>query len=421
MNNEPEEESVIVSPEGQQQNYALKILFGPMLGCELHLPADDYFLIIDPGLALKDTAHTVSSAQQHAAYYAQSTLYIPCNVSSPNIALNLSQPAESEENKKGFRLELQDSAGSCVSFIEENKIFTYEHINLALKRQEDTWSDDILNFNFRSTRTTDELNYSLPQKVNPNRGKKLLAGTCCFMILIILATVIWFKKNEYKQQVLTLSEVLSGAPAPLEIVKSRDNKILFVLAKNLPEMEWAKQALYRTNETTVVIPVWLKQQSQDIIRRLLQAGYPVLQIDYSSPRHPVIAVYRKLSADEERNLIDELMKNIKFAVDISIIIKSKDQLLVEARQGLDRFHVQYRQINTADGYGLIVRDALNDSVLLSLHGFISEFHHKWGSNIINFSINLDENWLQNKSYIDSTEGYLFLSPRHWYFPLNNTR
>ncbi|EDA8457966.1 hypothetical protein A4K18_24395, partial [Salmonella enterica subsp. enterica serovar Bredeney] len=34
-------------------------------------------------------------------------------------------------------------------------------------------------------------------------------------------------------------------------------------------------------------------------------------------------------------------------------------------------------------------------------------------------INLNENWLQNKSYLENIngDGYVFLDPSHWYFPL----
>ncbi|EXU76568.1 type III secretion system protein [Erwinia mallotivora] len=420
MNSNVKDDFAAAHSESVQQNYTLKVLFGPMVGCELLLPADDYFLIIKPGADLQDKTTALSSEQQHAAHYALNTLYIPYSIDAPNIILRLSHPIEDEDGH-GFQLEVQDSSGGVKHVIKENEVFSHDTVHFAFKREGDNWSESVANFNLLPVVVKDEEEDSLIQNFKKKRNKIFLTGGCIILFLFIIAAVVCYKKIEYEKQVLTLTNVLSGAPAPLLVVKSRDKQEIFVLAHRLKEMEWATQAIYKLNENNRVIPVWLWQQSQDIIKRLSQLGYPVLQLDYNSPLHPVIYVYHQMSSDEEQRLKKALMKEILYAVNVSIKVKNKNQLLAEARQGLDRFHVHYRQITTANGYALIVRDALNDTVLLALRNFIAEFNQKWGSNVINFSINLDENWLQNKSYVDSSEGYLFMNPRHWYFPLNNSR
>ncbi|AXF77647.1 PrgH/EprH family type III secretion apparatus protein [Erwinia tracheiphila] len=403
--------------EEPAQIYCLKVLFGPMLGCELHLPEGDYFLIIEPGLALQDKTNNITSEQQHAAHYTLNTLYIPCDKPSPNIILRLSNSLE----EGGFRLELQDSAGFSTDIIEENKIFSHEHIHLALKRHDADWEEAITHFNLLPAKSKAEHEDNLQHRIKKRKELIFLIAFLLLAVLFIGTGILWYKKTEYNQQVLTLTEVLSGAPAPLQVVKGRDGKKIYVLAHNLPEMEWSTQAIRKMNESHRVIPIWLRQHGQDTIRRLFQAGYPVLQLDFNSPSHPVISLYRDPLPVEEKKLKSALLEYLPFYDDISITIKTKSQLLAEARQGLDRLHVPYRKIDTANGYALVVKDALSDSVLFALRDFIVEFNRKWGSNVINFSINLDENWLQNKSYVDSPDGYLFLNPRHWYFPLNKVR
>lgn len=417
--NEKEPISVMME-ENTPQNYTMKILFGPMFGSELHLPADDYFLIINPGLAPQDQAAVHTSSQEHAAHYTQNTLYIPCDKPSPNIELRLSQYFnEGEEGETGVRVEVQDVNGSYTTMLKENEIFTHEHVCFAFKRSEDEWTEEIKKFNFPSAV---EPELTVTEKINIFNSKKrraIIIGSIIFVLLVISAAVVWYKHAEYDRRLLSLNEILAGSPSPLEIVKSRDEKSIYVLAHKLPEMEWAQEALHKIKDNTNVIPVWLNKQRQNVIAQMSKSGYPVLQIDYHSPQHPVVAIYRQLTVNEEANLKAAALKKIPFAQDIRTIVKTKAQLLKDARQGLDRLHIYYRQIDTTTGYALVVRDALSDTSLSALQKFIKSFHQQWGNTVITFSINLDENWLQNKSYVDSNNGYLFLNPRHWYFPLKS--
>ncbi|QQG29064.1 PrgH/EprH family type III secretion apparatus protein [Pectobacterium carotovorum] len=401
-------------------NFTIKLLFGPMFGCELNVTAGDYFLIINPSSTLQDETAGISSVQEHAVHYTLNTLYIPCNVLSPNIILRLSHRLENED-KAGYGVEILDVSGNENVLVDENEIFTHGHICFAFKQSEKIWSEDILNYNLQSTEQKSErvlANHDIARFFNKRKNRAIAFGLFLLFLLLISASIVWYKKIESDRHVLTLNSVLSGSPSPLEVVKSRDDKTIFVLAQKLQEMEWAQEALFiKIKDNQNVVPVWLAQHKEETIALLYQAGYPVLQLDYSTPQHPVLAIYLPLSKTEEENLKSILLQKIPFATDIKLIVKDKNQLLKEARQGLDRLHIAYRKINTEVGYSLIIRDALSDSVLTSLNQYIKKFNSQWGSNIINFSINLDENWLQDKSYVDSSNGYLFLNPRHWYFPL----
>nr|AJW29719.1 type III secretion system protein [Pantoea ananatis] len=404
------------APEAQKK-FTLKVLFGPMFGCELHLPADDYFLIINPGLALQDNATAMMSFGDHAAAYTQNTLYLPCDMPSPNIILRLSAIFLDEESDEGYRLEVQGVDRSYPALLKENEVFVHEHIRFAIKRSEDEWHEEIKNFNLPPALDAE---FSEQEKLEEFKAKKkhaVVFGSIIILILVIITGVTWYKKLESDRQVLTLNEALAGAPMPVDIVRGRDNNLIYVLIQNFQAMEWTREALIKLQDKDSVVPVWLTQQRSEVISHLANAGYPVLQIDYSKPQHPAIALYRGLTLQEEKYFKAIVLQKIPFALDIKVLVKTKDQLLQEAREGLDRLHIYYRQINSTSGYALVVRDALSDSAVRSLHHFIKQFNHHWGSRVINFSINLDENWLQDKSYVDSSNGYLFLNPRHWYFTL----
>ncbi|WP_423227489.1 PrgH/EprH family type III secretion apparatus protein [Pantoea ananatis] len=399
------------------KKFTLKVLFGPMFGCELHLPADDYFLIINPGLALQDNATGTMLPGEHAAAYTLNTLYLPCDMPSPNIILRLSALFRDEESEEGYRLEVQGVDRSYPALLKENEVFVHEHIRFAIKPSEDDWPEDIKNFNLPPALGAEFSEQVKLEKFNAKKNHALVFGSIILLLLLITAGVIWYKKLESDRQVLTLNEALAGAPMPVDIVRGRDNNLIYVLIQNFQAMEWTREALFKLQRKDSVIPVWLTQQRNEVITQLANAGYPVLQIDYSKPQHPAIALYRGLTLQEEKNFKAIVLQKIPFALDIKVLVKIKAQLLQEARQGLDRFNIYYRQINSPSGYALVVRDALSDSALRSLQNFIKQFNYQWGNRVINFSINLDENWLQDKSYVDSSNGYLFLNPRHWYFPL----
>lgn len=403
-------------PEAQKK-FTLKVLFGPMFGCELHLPADDYFLIINPGLAIQDSTSTPITAGEHAAAYTQNTLYLPCDTPSPNIILRLSAPIEDDETEEGYRLEVQGEDKSFPALLNENEVFVHEHIRFAIKRSEYEWPEHIKNFNLPPVLDAEFTEQEKLDEFNAKKHLTLIIGSIILLALLITMAVIWYKKLENDQHVFTLNEVLAGAPTPLEIIRGRDDNLIYVLASEYQTMEWTQEALFKLQEKNSVVPVWLSRHREDVISQLITIGYPVLQIDYSKPQHPIIALYQKLTPKEEEKFKSVVLQKIPFAMDVRTQVKTKAQLLQEARQGLDRLHIYYRKINISSGYALVVRDALNDNSLRSLQHFIKEFNHQWGSRVINFSINLDENWLQDKSYLDSSNGYLFLNPRHWYFPL----
>jgi type III secretion system PrgH/EprH family protein len=419
MNSDMNEIADAVPAPEAQSKYTLKVLFGPMFGCELHLPADNYFLIINPGNALQDSRYAPASAGEHAAAYTQSTLYLPCDMPSPNLILYLAAPSEDEGLQGGYRVEVQDEVKSYPALLNENEVFTLDHIRFAVKRSEDEWPDSIKNFTLPAALDAEFNERETLEEFQAKKHHAAIIGSLILVVLLMVAAGIWYKKLENDRQVLSLNEALAGAPVPLDIVRGRADNLIYVLATKYQAMEWAREALFKLKEKNTTVPVWLTQQKKEVVEQLARAGYPVLQIDYTKPQHPVIALWQNLSAQQQLNLKSAALQKIPFALDIKTVVKPKAQLLQDARQGLDRLHIPYRQINTSTGYALVVRDALNDNTLRALQHFMTDFNHQWGNRIINFSINLDENWLENKSYLDSSNGYLFLNPRHWYFPLKH--
>lgn len=388
-----------------------------MFGCELHLPADDYFLIINPGQALEDKTNNLPLEHDHAASYTQNTLYIPCDAASPNITLFLSTPSI-KDGQTYFDVKVHDETGENTVFtLQENTIFTYKHIRLAVKYEDDVWHDDIKNYQPSHISTARDTDSEINNRFSRKRALALFMGAA-FLILMLTSAFIYYKVTT-DQQVITLSEVLAGAPAPLKVIKGRDNQHVYILALHSREMEWAKEAVNKLKDQKNIVLILLSKNTKSVITELSHDGYPVLQFDNTVPEQPILALYRSLTPNEASSLKNLVLKKLPYATDIKFITRSKKQLLADAQQGLDRLNVHYRLVTTANGYALVIRDSLSDNTLNSVLHFIKNYQQQWGDSVITFSVNLDENWLQNKSYVDSKKGYLFLNPRHWYFPLDN--
>lgn len=395
------------------KNYSMKILFGPMFGCELHLPAHDYFLIINLPSALSDKP----AEYEHAVSYALNTLYIPCEQVSPNITLSLSNLiAGAEHNCFGLEI-FDEDGGSNRATVKENSIFTHKHIKFAIKPSDTEWSDEVNHYQagIPNAEQVSNDNHNLI-----NKKKNLIYRLFCGLILaaIILVSILFFNRESDSQRITNINEVFSGAPSSLDIIKGREDNKIYVLARNFRGFEWAKKALDRLSDQQDIAVILLSDKTAELIGDLVNQGYPALQFNFSSSETPILAISKPLTAEEQNQLKSYVLQKIAFAKDIRFIIRTREQLINDAQQGIDRLNLSYRLIKTATGYSLIIRDSLSDNSLNSLHDFIQSYYQQWGSSVISFSINLDEDWLKNKSYVDSDKGYLFLNPRHWYFPIN---
>lgn len=402
-----------------ESNFTLKILFGPMFGCELHLTAEDYFLIINSKNSLFPANAEVALEHAHSAHYTYNTLYIPYDLPAPNILFRLSS-LSGYEGEKAVGIDVYGLSDTYTTELCENEIFTHENICFAFKQSRDKWSDKIINYKPLNAKRN---NRSESDDLLATKKTKRLTFLFLSVMLVTSLVITFFyfynsHASQYDNRIATLNKELSGNSMSFNIVKGRDDEVIFVLVSQKHEMEWLKEALSKLNENSRVVPVWLAQQKKTVVSQLVQAGHPVLQIDDSLPLHPVIAVHRQLEKIEEESLKSDVLKKIPYALGAEVLFIPKENLLTEARNGLDSLNIQYRQVKASTGYSLIIRDALSDVILLRLSDFIENFRSKWGSEMINFSVNLDDNWLLNKSYIDSNDGYLFLNPRHWYFPLN---
>ncbi|NEG59863.1 PrgH/EprH family type III secretion apparatus protein [Pantoea agglomerans] len=403
-----------MSHHSQNKDYTLKVLFGPLYGCELTLPPASYFFIVNSegsGSAQPTVTEQLSAEQQHCAQYAANTLYIPGNQPAPNFTLHLAKTAE-DDAEQGFLVEILDADDSASVRIKENEIFTHGSICFALKQSDAQWSEEVINFQRRLDTDNHADTVITVHKKNFN---KYVLG---IIAILLLATICWYVEVNRAPPVVSLNKVFENAPTHVELIASRDGKAVYALANEHQTVEWVQAVIHKRDSGSKLILFDVASESESLIARFSRAGYPVLQIDFSSPAQPVIALYREMKASERKAFKQFVLQKIPFASDFGTRVRTKEQLRQDASTILDRLNIYYRVIKTPDGYAFIVQDALSDTALAGLQRFIHNFNRQWGDSIISFSFNMNEDWLRDKSYLDSSSGYIFLNPKHWYF-INN--
>ncbi|MFT8211961.1 MAG: PrgH/EprH family type III secretion apparatus protein [Symbiopectobacterium sp.] len=125
------------------EQFTLKILFSPMFGCELSLPADDYFFNIHPGINQHNVSIDTQEEVANMASFTCKTLYIPCDINSPNLLLHLTKELETD-GTSGYLVDILNPEDSQSALIEENIVFQHKNIQLALKKHDTPWSEEIL-------------------------------------------------------------------------------------------------------------------------------------------------------------------------------------------------------------------------------------------------------------------------------------
>jgi len=397
-------------------NYTVRVLFGPMTGCDLNLTGDDYFIVTNPGATaiIDDEAATVQSPA-HAVSYTKNTLYIPNNEVSPNILLKLSDYTV-EDDRLQFKIEIYDSEKTLNLTLSENEIFEYGSLRLALKRGDSHWSSCVDNYDFSALTVA---------KTDTAGAERRFLSYKVFILLILIPVVIGiitvglYAKNLKNSRIEQVKEVLSNAPGNISYINNQDDSAIYIICSDRLLLEWVKTALLKIKDNDVATPLLVTDTLRTTLEALKKSGFPVFQIDFSIPQQPTILVHRLLNEQESARLKKLFLKTVPFAKETTISYVPAKKLLSEAQLGLDKLHIKYKLINTSIGYSLVVKDALNDTTLHSLVTFINNFYQKWGNYFINYSINLNEDWLRNKSYLDSKDGYLFINPHHWYFPVQN--
>lgn len=394
------------------EHFDVKILFGSLHGCEFHLPVGDYFFITDSDSKdLTSQLSTKAEPNNVQASLNQNILYLPCNSPTPNFHLHIKQRhlASGDDDMFSIAINISEDDNPSIHELVENQIFNSGNIRLVIKKSTHEWNYTSLDL---------DTEHPLVSLTSQFTIKNFIISTVTLLTLIVLSVfLLWRSNSSSEQHIQNIDNFLSDSPTPISILNSRDtDPAFYVLTSDYHEIEWLREAITKYTGEERISPVFIPQVQKNTIEKLRNNGLPVLQLNLDTVQHPEILIQRSLTTNEQSKLKQIIAEQLPFVIDTKTKIVSPNSLIDIAKGELDKLHIFYKVIQSAHGSALIIHEELSDTQLYSLKNFIKDFYANWGNKSVTFSINLDEDWLNDKSYVNAAYSYVFLTPKHWYFP-----
>ncbi|WP_302476588.1 PrgH/EprH family type III secretion apparatus protein [Candidatus Williamhamiltonella defendens] len=124
-----------------------------------------------------------------------------------------------------------------------------------------------------------------------------------------------------------------------------------------------------------------------------------------------------LDAQKSLNLMQSLKEQMPYAKEIKIIDISDQEVASQAEAGIQKISVPYIRQDHGNSVTFVIKGALEDGHIQQLRRFVVNYNKAWGQQYVQFSIELQDDWLKGKSLKYGHQGsYVKVSPGYWYFP-----
>ncbi|MEB0010305.1 PrgH/EprH family type III secretion apparatus protein [Glaciimonas sp. Gout2] len=237
-----------------------------------------------------------------------------------------------------------------------------------------------------------------------------------FIMTLIIVTRKSFKEDEYVTEV---TSAISGSISEYKILKGRDS-IVYVFANSDRDLAWGRQALIRRGLSDKVKISSLRLE-ESRINKLLQSTYPNLafhRLNLDEVAKPVLmlSAERTTLTSEIRTILIERMMHWMPYSDMIILDKWDDAMIEkQARTGLDRIGITYLSKHDDRRITFLTKGDLTDVELLNLQRFTHNFYQYFGVEYVHFSVDLEDDWLKNKSFKYNGNDYVKMTSKHWLF------
>ncbi|UTH74114.1 PrgH/EprH family type III secretion apparatus protein [Chromobacterium sp. IIBBL 290-4] len=376
----------------------LRLLNGPLRGCEFQLPPGKTLFVAGAG-------ETLSDPRQMPELPADA-IYLPWQEGGVNFEILV-----------GETVTLRELGHDDVAEREAplNQRIRIGGLELALRSAHMDWGPEVL----RQPQSGPESSPSRPLRTGPNRWA-WLALLPAIGGLAWLALDLLVAQNAPQRQTEQLSELLGGDSARFEVMQGHDG-LLYVAAQNERDRAWARQAALRADfpNPPQVILAGLENER---LSRWLAASHPGLayfRLQLRDPRHPSLWISRQraaLPAPEMLRLRAQLAEQLPYAERVDITEMDDSEAAKQAEAGLTSLALPFRRQNQPDSVTFVISGELEDGALQRVRQFIDGYTRQWGSRYAQFDIELKDDKLKGKSFLYGDQGYVKQDAGHWFFP-----
>ena len=391
MNNHNEENKMPI---------VLRLLNTAMSGCEYPLTQKTLFIVAGE-------EKLASVAGNYTLHETSQVFYIPGPEGDASI---------------NFEIELPSTLSCLVRIRELSETETKEHevefqkavqiggVTFALRHENDSWDDGILNHN-----SAEKINTLSAEN---NRMKVAVAAGIILLIgLITAGSLLWL--NSQNRQLTTLSEQISPGVTDFRIFNGR-NGTKYVLVSSERDYHWVKQSLVKM-PTDFPVQVLTRKSLEDQLSQRLNRQWPELgirRLDFNDAGQPCIVLgsqHRAMTAEQQQEIQSALQAQLFWKEKVIVLRQDDRQLEAAADKVTASVRGSVEKIRLADKLTYRITGELDDAQLQNLKEGITNFDALWGHGYVNFIISQKHDWLKDKSFKYGDDGYIKIKPGHWYF------
>ncbi|AKC69007.1 PrgH/EprH family type III secretion apparatus protein [Pandoraea oxalativorans] len=380
----------------------LRLLTGPMRGCEFALPPGVTLFVIGPSDPAFDRGWQTEMPPN--------AIYVPMDGEGGD---NFEVLVDDAGREGLFVRVLNEGAGAEVA-IDASQIARIGDVRVGVKRVDAAWSDEVQRSLCAQARPDDEVS---PARV---RRRWQQAFWSCAVVVLLVASAFFYWRSEPQRQAQSVSEYLESLGGRATVLPGNDGH-LYVLTEDgdarnalaralgAEVMKREKLLLVALDEENARITQWIDTSRTEVL-------YFKLSLD--DPAVPELWINRKqkgLSDVEMAQFRQALLERIPYAHRVNVTLHDETEANGEAEDALKRQMVPFLRTDTPEGVTFHISTELDDVQLRRLYGFMQTFEKRWGKRLVHFNVDLRDDWTAKQSYAYGPAAYVKDGPHQWRF------
>ena len=378
------------------QPYVIRILNGPLMGCEYPLQAGKILFIVGK--------HSAVAEEGFFPVFPDDTVYIPLEQGGVNFEITTDNNNPSD--KRIALHELRDT-GRHTRYVDCNTPVRVGELVIAVRARDEVWSTAILLY---------------PENRDGKKGKKrrgyLVPGLCLLALAVVISGAIrlW---NTPQHRTAELNALLGDEQHRFKILPGK-NHLYYIFARNEQDRLWARQVAVREGygDSALVIDADTENKR---IATWFDSHYPTLayyRLHLDNPEKPRLWVSRQrtdLNASLHKHLTENLMALLPYARTVDIVPVSDETALSQAEEGLKHRNIPFYRKGTGTNLTFMISGELNDTEIFRAREFIKQYNQKWGERYVQFGIELINDRSKENSFLYGKYMYMKDAPDVWSF------
>lgn len=382
--------------DSARQPCVLRILNGPLQGCEFPL-GDTTTLFVVGAVDLLGQGALTASVPADA-------VFVPLEEGGCNFEVLADQATPD-----GLPVRLLDDCAEIRHCAFQCRV-QIGGLHIALRPDDQTWAPEVLGQPVCVSSET----FQPAWWRNPLT--RWIAGGLALVALVATTSLLSVPKPAPETDIRAL---IAGASAEARVLSGRDNSI-YVFVASERDAGWSRQVLVRHNALSGKVLVTDQERrrlEQLLIEHDPQLAWHALDLkEPSIPRLLLSAQRNLLTPQRQAKLIDALLAAAPYARDITLQVQDDNLLADLAQEGLQRLSLGFNRSEQEGSVSFAVTGNLQDSELAAARRYVDSFYRQWGDRYVNFTVELKDDALSDKSFQTGPQGYIKMTSSSWHFP-----